>query len=46
MELRIFFLLIAASMIVLFPLVPRLVMFRIKVLRMLKWNGLADFHEK
>ena len=46
MELRLFLLLIAVIMIVLIPLVPRMISFRIWVLRKLKWNGLANFHEK
>jgi hypothetical protein len=46
MEERLFFLLIAVVMIILIPLVPRIIQFRIKLLRMLKWNCLADFHGK
>ena len=38
------FLLIAVIMIMLIPLVPLMTQFRIKVLRRLKWRGLADFH--
>jgi hypothetical protein len=46
MELRLFFIVMAAILIVLIPMVPRIVGLRIKILRMLKWNCLADFHEK
>lgn len=45
MEVRLFFLLIAVILTVLILLLPRMVRFRIKVLRKLKWNGLANFHE-
>lgn len=46
MELRLFLVVIAVIMIILIPLAPRMIRFRILVLRMLKWNGLANFHEK
>jgi len=46
MEERLFFLLIVVVIIILILLVPRIIQFRIKVLRMLKWNCLADFHGK
>jgi len=44
MEERLFFLLIAVTMIILIPLVPRMMQIRIKVFRMLKWRAIADFH--
>ncbi len=44
MEERLLFLVIVVIMIVLIPLVPLMIQFRIKVLRMLKWRGIADFH--
>ena len=46
MEELLLFLFIAVIMIILFPFVPRMIRFRIKVLRILKWNSLADFIEK
>ena len=46
MEERLLFLLIAVIMIMLIPLVPLMMQFRIKILRMLKWRGIADFHGK
>lgn len=46
MELRLFLIVIAVIMIILIPLAPRMIRFRILVLRMLKWNGLANFHDK
>ena len=44
MEERLLFLVIAVILILLIPLVPLMIQFRIKVCRMLKWRGLADFH--
>lgn len=38
--------LVAVLMIGLIPLVPKLIMFRVKVLRWFKWNRLADWHER
>lgn len=46
MEELLFFLLITVIMIILIPVSPRMIRFRIKVLRILKWNSLADFHER
>lgn len=46
MEIRLFLIVIAVILIVLFPIAPKLIRFRIAVLRKLKWNGLASFHEK
>ena len=46
MEELLLFLLIAVIMIILIPVFPRMIRFRIKVLRILKWNSLADFHER
>jgi len=46
MELRLFLIVIAAIMIVLIPIVPKMIGLRIAVFRKLKWNGLANFHEK
>ena len=46
MEELLLFLLITAIMIILIPVSPRMIRFRIKVLRILKWNSLADFHER
>ena len=46
MEEFLLFLLITAIMIILIPVSPRMIRFRIKVLRILKWNSLADFHER
>ena len=46
MEELLLFLLIAVIMIILIPVFPRMIKFRIKVLRILKWNSLADFHER
>ncbi len=46
MELRIFLVVIAAIMIVLFSVAPKLIQFRMAVFRKLKWNCLANFHEK
>ena len=46
MELRLFYIVIAAILFVLIPIVPKMIRFRIAVLRKLKWNGLANFHEK
>jgi hypothetical protein len=41
MEELLLFLLIAVIMIILIPVFPRMIRFRIKVLRILKWNSLA-----
>ena len=46
MEVRLFFLVIAVLMIVLIPIAPRMIRLRIAVFRKLKWNSLANFHEK
>ena len=46
MELRIFFLVIAVIIIVLFSIAPKMIRLRIAVFRKLKWDGLANFHEK
>jgi len=46
MEELLLFLLIAVIMIILIPVFPRMIRFRIKILRILKWNSLADFHER
>jgi hypothetical protein len=46
MEELLLFLLIAVIMIILIPVFPQMIRFRIKVLRILKWNSLADFHER
>lgn len=46
MEEFLLFLLIAVIMIILIPVFPRMIRFRIKVFRILKWNSLADFHER
>ena len=46
MEELLLFLLIAAIIIILIPVFPRMIRLRIKVLRILKWNSLADFHER
>ena len=46
MEERLLFLLIAAIMIILIPLTPLMIQLRIKVLRMLKWKGIEDFHRR
>ena len=46
MEERLFFLIVAFLMIILIPLVPRMIEFSIKVLRMLKWEGLANLYGK
>ena len=46
MEELLLFLLITVIMIILIPVSPRMIRFRIKVLRILKWNSLADFHER
>ena len=46
MEELLLFLLIAGIMIILIPVFPRMIRFRIKILRILKWNSLADFHER
>ena len=46
MGLRLFFIVIAVLLIVLIPIAPRMIRLRIAVFRKLKWNGLADFHEK
>jgi hypothetical protein len=46
MEELLLFLLIAVTMIILIPVFPQMIRFRIKVLRILKWNSLADFHER
>ena len=46
MEVRLFFLVIAVIMIVFIPIAPRMIRLRIAVFRKLKWNSLANFHEK
>jgi hypothetical protein len=46
MALRLFLLVISVLLVVLIPIVPRMIRLRISVFRKLKWNGLADFHEK
>ena len=46
MGLRLFFIVIAVIMIILIPIAPSMIKLRIAVFRKLKWNGLADFHEK
>lgn len=46
MELQVFFIVIAAILIVLISIVPGIVRLRIKIFRKLKWNCLANFHEK
>lgn len=38
------FLLLAALLIILIPIAPRMIMLRIKVLSLMKLKGLADFH--
>jgi len=46
MELRVFLFVIAVLLIVLIPIAPKMLKVRIAVFRKLKWNSLADFHEK
>lgn len=46
MGLRVFFIVIVVIMIILIPIAPSMIRLRIAVFRKLKWNGLADFHEK
>ena len=46
MEERILFLGLAAVTIIFILLVPQMTRFHIKVLRMLKWKGLADYEQK
>lgn len=46
MEERILFLGLAAFTIIFILLVPQMTRFHIKVLRILKWNGLADYEQK
>lgn len=46
MGLRLFFIAIAVILIVLIPFAPRMIRLRIAIFRKLKWNGLADWHEK
>ena len=46
MEELLLFLLIAVIMIILIPVFPQMIRFRIKILRILRWNSLADFHER
>jgi hypothetical protein len=41
---HLFFLIFAILMIILFPLIPRMVEFSITVLKVLKWNGLAELY--
>jgi hypothetical protein len=45
MELRLYFVVIIVILSVLFLIAPKMILFRIAVLRKLKWNGLANFHE-
>jgi hypothetical protein len=46
MGLRLFFIVISVLMIVLIPIAPKMIRLRIAIFRKLKWNGLANFHEK
>jgi hypothetical protein len=46
MALRLFYIVIAVIMIVLIPIAPKMIRLRIAVFRKLKWNGLANFHDK
>jgi hypothetical protein len=46
MVLRMFFIVIAVILIVLFPIAPKIIRLRIAFYRKLKWDGLANFHEK
>lgn len=46
MELRLLLLGITILLIVLIPITPRMIEVRIAVFRKLKWNALANFHEK
>jgi hypothetical protein len=43
---QIFVIIIAALMILLIIMAPQLMSLRIKVLRFLRWNWLAEFHER
>jgi hypothetical protein len=46
MDKQSYYLIIAAILFVLIPLVPHMLRLRIKVLRWLHWNWLADRHER
>ncbi len=46
MEERMYYAIIAALIIILLPIVPKMVQVRIAVLRWLRWNWLADAHER
>ncbi len=46
MELRLFLFLIAILLTVFIPIVPKMLKVRIAVFQKLKWNSLANFHEK
>lgn len=46
MGLRVFFIGIAVIIVVLIPIAPKIIRLRIAVFRKLRWNGLANFHEK
>jgi len=45
-EERLYYAIVAAIMIVLLPIVPKMVRVRIAVLRWLRWKWMADLHEK
>jgi hypothetical protein len=46
MNEEIYYLILAALMLALIPIVPQMIRLRIAVLRVLHWNWLADVHEK
>jgi hypothetical protein len=46
MGLSLFFIVIVVILIVLIPIAPKMIRLRIAAYRKLKWNGLANFHEK
>jgi hypothetical protein len=46
MEKNLYYAIIAAILIILIPIVPKMVRVRIAVLRWLRWNWLAELHER
>ncbi len=46
MEKQTYYLIVAAILFVLIPLVPQMMRLRISVLRWLRWTWLADRHER
>ncbi|MFH1372361.1 MAG: hypothetical protein ABII79_00980 [bacterium] len=46
MSEHVYYIIVAAILAGLIPLVPRMICLRIRVLRWLRWTGIADWHQR